>query len=678
MISKPIRSSGDWAERRGELLDWSMRPFPTHFPRILIIITLTIGGVLGQNVQSGENVFESRCAPCHGGDGNGGEHGPPLTRGLAARSDEQLVATIHDGFPSSGMPSFDLPETTIRTVIAYLRTLRPPPGEEVVRMKVQVEGEGEVSGRVLGRSPTELQLEAQGRIYLLRKTAGGYRRVTSQADWPSYNGDVGGNRYSRLDQIRTGNVARLAPRWVFPVPDGGRLQVTPVVVDGVMYVTTANQCFALDAGTGRRLWQYSRARTRGLAGNAAGGINRGVAVRNGRVFMVTDNAHIIALDHATGSLLWDTRMADWHVNYNATSAPLAAGGLVISGTAGGDEGARGFIAAFDQVTGKEVWRFWTVPAPGEPGSETWKGRDLAHPGSVAWLTGSYDESLGTVYWQTGNPGNDLNGDARAGDNLYSCSVVALDVHTGKLKWYYQFTPHDLWDWDAAQPAVLVDAAWQGLPRKLLLLANRNGFFYVLDRTDGKLLLAKPFVQKLTWAKEIGADGRPVRIPGKEPTTSGNLVCPALEGAANWFSTSYHPDTGLYYVQSLERCTIYVKSTVEWEAGKSFFGGSSRVVPDEKPVKILRAIDIQTGRIAWEAPETGPADSWGGVLSTSGGLVFFGDDSGTFAAVDAKTGAPLWSFPVNEVWKASPMTYSFDGAQYVAVAAGPAILVFGLL
>jgi alcohol dehydrogenase (cytochrome c) len=652
-------------------------PYTNALYTALIAVFLLIPASFAQEAEAGRARFEGRCASCHGGDGNGGEHGPAISERVAARDDQQLSAIIHDGFPGGGMPGFSLPNPEVKELIAFLRTLQPLPGQEPVKTSVTVEGAGHVEGYILGQHGDELQLRTPEQIELLRKTATGYRRVTSQSDWRTYHGEFSGNRYSKLNLIDVNNVARLAPAWIFPVPDGGHLQGTPLVVGGIMYVTNGNECYALDAGTGRQLWHYSRPRTKNLTGNASSGINRGVALSGNRVFMVTDNAHLIALDKITGSLLWDTEMADWRLNYNATSAPLAVGDLVISGSAGGDEGVRGFVAAFQQSTGKEAWRFWTVPKAGEPGSETWEGKDLAHPGTAAWFTGSYDEQLGTVYWQTGNPGNDLNGDARLGDNLYSCSILALDVRTGKLKWHYQYTPHDVWDWDAVQPAVLVDATWQGTPRKLLLQANRNGFFYVLDRTDGKLLLAKPFVKKLTWAREIGADGRPFRIPGQEGTAEGNTVCPALEGATNWFSTSYHPGTGLYYVQTLERCNIYVKRPTEWQVGKSFFGGTVRSVPGEKPEKILRAIDIQTGRIVWEVPESGPGDSWGGVLSTAGGVVFFGDDAGWFAAADATTGKRLWRFPVNDLWKASPMTYQFDGKQYVTVAVGSNIVTFGL-
>ena len=310
--------------------------------------------------------------------------------------------------------------------------------------------------------------------------------------------------------------------------------------------------------------------------------------------------------------------------------------------------------------------------------KTWKGGGILHPAASTWLTGTYDPQLHTVYWPTGNPGPDYNGDARAGDNLYSDSVVALDARTGKLKWHFQYTPHDVWDWDAAQTPVLVDADWDGNPRKLLLHANRNGFFYVLDRTNGKLLLAKAFVKKLTWAREISSEGRPVMNPNQMPTLQGTRICPAVEGATNWFSPSFNPSTGFYYVQTLEKCNLYVKSPIEWQAGQGFYGGTPRSIPGDSPQKILRAIDIRTGKIAWELPQNGRADSWGGTLATGAGLVFFGEDSGAFMAVDAASGEVLWSFQTSQTWKASPMTYMFDNRQYLAVAAGSEIIAFSLI
>ncbi|HEY5906624.1 MAG TPA: PQQ-dependent dehydrogenase, methanol/ethanol family [Vicinamibacteria bacterium] len=646
---------------------------------VLLLATWALTPGAASAADEGQRTFESRCSRCHGGDGNGGELGPEILSRLPSRTDDELVRLVREGLPTAGMPGFALADGELRALVAFLRTLRSPWDEPPARRSVTTTDGRALQGLVLGESDVELQLLGDDRrLHLLRRQGEAYRPVTSDVAWPTYNGVAGGNRYSQLSQIDTGNVRRLVPRWVFALDGTGRLQTTPVVVDGVMYVTAGNQAYALDAGSGRQLWHYRRSRTKGLAGDAAGGINRGVAISGERVFLVTDHAHLLALDRTTGALLWDTTMADWRQNYGATSAPLVVGDLVVSGISGGDEGVRGFLAAYDLATGKEAWRFWTVPRRGEPGSETWQGKDIDHPCASTWFTGTYDAGLDTLYWPTGNPCPDYNGDERKGDNLYSDSILALEAKTGRMKWHFQYTPHDVWDWDAQQPPVLVDTEWEGQPRRLLLHANRNGFFYVLDRTDGRLLRATPFVKKLTWAKEIGPDGRPVKNPGQEPTEAGVTVCPAVEGATNWFSTAFHPATGLYYVQTLEKCTLYKKTDEKWEAGKSYYGGSTSRAEGEPGQKILRALDLRTGRAAWERPQTGPADSWGGVLATAGGLVFYGEDGGALAAADARTGALLWRFPTNEVWKASPMTYSFDGRQYVAVASGPNILVFGLM
>ena len=631
-----------------------------------------------QAPDAGRRIFESRCASCHGPEGGGGELGPPIVARIAALADQYLSQVITSGLPGRGMPAFALQAGELRSLLGFVRSLATSGRASlpVLRKTITLTDGQTLTGSVINETTLELQLRTNdNRVHLLRPSGDRFRSVTSETDWPTYHGNVSANRYSKLDQINKSNVEHLAPKWVFGVPNASRLEGTPIVVGGLMYVTVANECWALDAGTGREIWHFQRPRTRELVGNAAGGINRGVSISADRLFMVTDHAHIIALNRHSGALLWETEMADWHLNYNATSAPLVADSLVISGTAGGDEGARGFVAAFDQSNGKEVWRFWTVPKPGEPGSETWKGTEIEHPGSVAWMTGSYDPAAGLVYWAAGNPGNDLVGDERGGDNLYSSSILALDAKTGKLRWYYQFTPHNIWDYDAQAPSVLVDFAWHGQPRKLLLHADRNGFFYVFDRITGELLLAKAFAQKLTWAREIGRDGRPVVNPNQEPTVEGTRVCPALDGATNWYSTAFNPSTGLYYLQTLESCANFVKRSEAWKAGAGYMGGTAR---REGGQKILRAIDIQTGEIRWELPQTGPANSWGGVLATAGGIVLFCEDGGIFTAVDAQTGTRLWQWPTGQVWRASPMTYIFDGKQYVAVAAESNILSFGLV
>ena len=630
-----------------------------------------------QTVDSGRQAFENRCARCHGADGNGGEMGPSIVLRLATRDDGQLIKLIHEGVPDRGMPPSVIPEPEMADLVKFLRTIqRRPDAKPLRRLTLQTTAGATLDGEVLGEGFEDVQLRTgDKRVHLLRRAGNRVREVTSEADWPTYNGDPRGNRYTTATQINKANVARLGPKWVFPIPGVSRSQVTPVVVGGIMYVANTNECYALDAGSGRQIWHYKRPKTPAMIND----VNRGVGVAGDRVFMETDDAHIIALNRFTGELLWDTTLDDWKKNYSATSAPLPAGNLVISGVTGGEHGANGFVAAHDQETGREVWRFWTVPKPGTPGSETWQGKDIEHGGAPTWFTGSYDPELDMVYWPTGNPAKEYNGDDRKGDNLYAGSILALDRKTGRLRWHYQFTPHDLWDWDATQTSVLIDADWQGKPRKLMLHADRNGFFYVFDRRDGTLLLAKQFIKTVTWASGIGADGRPVKLPNQEPSPGGTRVCPSQDGATNWFSPSFNPATGLYYVQTFEKCSIYTKRDQgPWESGKTYLGGSQRILTDDPvPQRILRAIDIRTGAIKWELPQPGPGISWGGTLTTATGLVIFGEEGGGLMAADAMTGKPLWMFQTNHTWKASPMTYVFDGKQYVAVAAGSNIIAFGL-
>jgi alcohol dehydrogenase (cytochrome c) len=499
-------------------------------------------------------------------------------------------------------------------------------------------------------------------------------------EWPTYHGHLSGNRHSPLAQINADNVQRLQQKWLLAMGGARALQMTPVVLDGVMYVTAVNEARAVDARTGRQLWQFSRPPTPGLVptGDPASGINRGVAVIGDRVFLQTDHAHLLALHRLTGKLVWDVEMADHRLNYGSTGAPLVVNDLVIAGISAGDEGVRGFLDAYRAATGERVWRFWTVPARGEPGSETWVGKAIEHGCAATWLTGTYDPSARLLYWPTGNPCPDYNGDERKGDNLYSSSVVALDPDTGKLKWHFQFTPHDLHDWDANQPPVLLDARFRGRPRKLLVQASRNGFFYVLDRLTGAFLLGEPFVKNLTWASGIGADGRPRLLPGYDNTVDGTRTCPNVTGAANWPATAYNPATGLFYVMAGEGCAIYKKNSTWFELGKSFYGGTTERLTIEGGGKFLRALDLETGKIVWEIPDIGGSVSASGVLSTAGGLVIYGDNTGgAVVAADAKTGKRLWHFNTGEVWKASPMTYAIDGQQYIGVVAGSTVMTFGL-
>jgi alcohol dehydrogenase (cytochrome c) len=653
--------------------------------RRLIILTVCFLCLVGvANAQGpGQGIFERRCARCHGADATGGESGPNIISQLTTRNNQELEAFIRAGRVGSGMPAFDLPLHQMADLVSYLRVLAPTSRAQtltVVRKRIQTTDGQTIEGQVLSAGLTDLQLRTDDmKVRLLRKAERDqYRLVTSQQDWRSYDGDFSGNRYSTLTQIDRSNAGRLTTRWIFQVPGVPQVENTPIVVQGIMYISSVNECWAVDAGTGRTIWHYQRPRTKGHFGNASKGIHRGVAWAGDRIFQLTDNAHLIALNRFNGELLWETEMADWRQNYDGTSAPLAVGNLVISGIGGGDAGVRGFVAAYDQSTGKEAWRFWTVPRPGEPGSETWTGKEIEHRAGATWLTGSYDPQLDTVYWAVGNPGPDFDGDERKGDNLYTDSVVALDAKTGRLKWYYQFTPHDTYDWDAQEPLALVDTIWRGQARKLLIQANRNGFFYVLDRTDGKLLLAKSFLKNLNWAERIGSDGRPVLKPLPQRPDGESYVCPGFQGGTNWFSTSYNPTTGFYYFNALERCNLFSVRSGEWEPGNTYLGGAARSAPGETFQKVLRAVNIETGEIAWELLQTagsGPASA--GVLSTASGVVFFGENSGAVMAVDASNGKTLWQFPTNYPGRASPMTYMFDNKQYVAIAVGQDIIAFSL-
>src|SRR5436305_6952061 len=344
------------------------------------------------------------------------------------------------------------------------------------------------------------------------------------ANWSSYSGDYSGRRYSGLSEIIPANVAQLRAQWIFHVSNTNWLENTPIVVNGIMFVTASNDAFALDARTGRVIWHHQRPTSDGLIDDAARHVNRGVAVWHDRIFMETDNAHLVCLDARSGNQIWDVAYADWNKNYGATSAPLVVKDKVLVGTSGGDDGVRGFVAAYDAETGKPAWRFWTIPAPGEPGAASWPGDMYLRGGGTTWMPGTYDPELNTIYWCTSNPAPDFDGAPRPGDDLYTDSVLALDPDTGKLKWYFQFTPHDLYDFDATETPVLVDAAYKGQARKLLVQANRNGFFYVLDRTNGKFLSAAPFAKQLNWAKSIDARGRPV-LYGAQPSAEGTVIFP---------------------------------------------------------------------------------------------------------------------------------------------------------
>ena len=496
------------------------------------------------------------------------------------------------------------------------------------------------------------------------------------ANWTSYNGDYTGRRYSALREITTANVSQLRAAWVFHPGNSQRLEVTPIVVRGIMYVTSANDVFALDARTGRAVWHYQRPISSGLLDDAAAHKNRGVAAWQDSVYVETDDAHLLRLDARSGGLIWDVEYAEKSKHYGATSAPLAVKDEIIVGTSGGDSGVRGFVAAYDALTGNQKWRFWTIPGPGEFGSESWPGKSYLYGGGTTWMPGTYDPALNTLYWTTSNAAPDFVGETRPGDDLYTACVVALDADSGKLKWYFQFTPHDLYDYDATETPVLIDTRENGATRHLLVQADRNGFFYLLDRTSGKFLRATRFVEKLNWAKEIDSSGRPV-LSGRIPSAEGTYICPGIEGATNWFSPSYNPGTRLFYFMALENCNIYFAKPKPFTQGETYYNTGTKRPPDEAGKKILLAYSVPNGKLVWQYPQVGRADSWGGTLTTAGDLLFFADDAGSLEAADAAKGHPLWHFNTGQRIDASPMSYAVDGVQYVSVAAGSDIFSFSL-
>ena len=504
------------------------------------------------------------------------------------------------------------------------------------------------------------------------------RIVDSEAEigsWLTYSGNYASHRYSPLTHINRDNVSGLKVTWVYQARRRGPIEVSPIVVDGVMYITEPpSTVTALDTRTGRQLWTWSPTMPPGVLAIGFPRVNRGVAVLDDNVYVATLNAHLVALDAKSGSVRWDIEVADNSKGYAFTLAPLAIEGKIIVGTSGGEAGIRGFVDAYDAETGNRMWRFYTIPGPGERGNDTWGGESWKTGAGATWLTGSYDPQLNLLYWGIGNPGPDWNGDVRPGDNLYTCSLVALDADIGELKWHFQFTPHDTHDWDANQIPVLVDAEMNGQLRKLVVTANRNAFYYVFDRETGEYLHGVQYA-KQTWAKGLDENGRPIVIPGTEPTEEGNLVYPSLQGATNWFSPSYSPKNRTIYVPVREMGAYYYKFEVEYEEGKPYLGGGEQALSGDEAYGAVRALDVLTGEQKWEFRLHTPP--WSGILSTGGDIIFSGANEGNMFVLDALTGDLLWDFQAGGGINTNPISYALDGKQYIVMAAGSSIFVFGL-
>jgi alcohol dehydrogenase (cytochrome c) len=497
------------------------------------------------------------------------------------------------------------------------------------------------------------------------------------ARWLTNAGDYTGQRHSPLKQITPANAAQLAPQWTFQTPGvTGQFEATPIVVDGVMYITgPRNHAWAIDAKTGKEIWHHQRILPTDGLKVCCGPVNRGFAIHGSRLFMTTLDAHVEALDIKTGKVLWDVELGDYKKGYASTVAPLLVKDKLIVGIAGGEYANRGFLDAYDPATGSRIWRFWTVPAKGEPGSETWPEDVLERGGAPTWVTGTYDPELNLIYWGTGNPNPDWDGDSRAGANLYAASLLAINPDTGTLKWYFQFTPHDTHDWDATQVPVLADVTIAGRPRKVVMQANRNGFLYVLDRTDGSFITAAPYGNQ-NWASAIGKDGKPIELPGHTPTEEGTMTCPDWSGNTNFMSPSYDKARNLFFVTVREVCAKFIKKTAtDVQVGDRTLGGNIAPVEDPPRAGALRAIDPLTGQRKWEIKYDAPG--WAGVMSTASGVVFSADHQGTFMAVDASNGKVLYSYRTGGPIYAPPTTFMVDGRQFVVMPAAYTLTAFAL-
>jgi len=600
---------------------------------------------------AGANAFRRNCASCHGAGSQSGTVGPSLATNssLHRRSDWSLYRSIAHGIPGTAMRAHDLAPQTIWQLVTYIQSLRS--GDSVAPV-----------GRAIS-------------VPFSKLLAG----TTDSASWSTYSGNYQSHRFSPLRAINTRTVRRLRMVWQYQsTAIETKFETTPLAIGGVLYFTEApGNVVAIDAADGSLRWRYTRPVPDGLS-LCCGAVNRGLAALDSLLYFGTLDAHLIALDARNGLVVWDRMVADWHDGYSITGAPLAINNKVITGVAGGEFGARGFLAAFDATLGKQVWRFSTVPSPGQPGSDSWSGDGWKHGGAPTWLTGSYDPALNLVYWGVGNPAPDFNGDDRAGDNLYSNSVIAVDADSGRLRWHFQFTPHDEHDWDAVQIPVLIDAQFQGVQRPLMAWANRNAFYYLLDRQTGKFLLARPFARQ-NWAASIDSStGRPRVLSGARPSRDGTVVYPAVGGATNWWSPSYSPRTGLLYVPVSEGSSIVFNDQARYESGETYLGSVSQE-PSETQASI-RAINPLTGEIKWrhafEATTDAHKAGVGGILSVAGDLLFVGSGR-TFYALDARTGAELWSFNTGGRISAAPITFATGGKQYVVIAAGRSLIAFAL-
>ncbi len=674
----------------------------------LVSFIRSMGGTSAEkitgNLTAGEATFKANCAGCHMVNGSGSRYANDLSTIGNLNVEELKKRILKPGSGEGYTPSFVEVKTKDGKVHKGLRRNEDTfslalfgRDEEYYLLKKKDLAEIKYAEKSIMPADFGKRLNAEDMdnliAYLkslkspdLSKSAlsplkGGVsfdRIVNSKKEpqnWFTYFGDYQGQHYSLLNQINLNNVSNVQTAWTFQPQGNGGMQASPLVVDGIMYVTAAsNYAYALDAATGKTLWTYKYQAKDPVNHDVKGNPNRGFAMLDGRLFMCSGDAHLIALDAKTGTELWKTEMASAADGYFSYMAPLAIKDKIIAGHGGGEYGVRGFVDAYDPATGKRLWRFWTIPGPGEFGNETWAGDSWKNGAGPTWTTGTYDPETDTVFWAVGNPGPDLNGDMRKGDNLFACSVVALDPKTGKRKWHFQFTPHDLFDWDANETPMLVDMMWKGKIRKVMLHANRNAFFYVLDRETGEFLFGTPFVRQ-NWAKGLDAKGRPIMEPGKVPSYEGTLVYPSLTGGTNWQSPSYDPATGFFVFTYREQGNIYVKEDQKFEKGKSYWGGKF-FPPGEKDWGGVMALDPATGKKMWDY-RLNAGGLGNGLLATAGGVTFATTTDGYVLGLNTKTGKLLWKTQTGGDPHASPMSYAVNGRQFVACSMGGILFSWAL-
>jgi alcohol dehydrogenase (cytochrome c) len=608
------------------------------------------------DIATGRALFRLQCVICHGVAGQGGTAPALVGRELSAgSSDWAIFRTIRHGVPGTPMQAHDLPDGDIWRLVSYIQEL----GNK--------QRAAESAGSNLENLP------------MLGVSSDALKKATDAAtDWPTYYGSYNGHRYSDLLGINLNTISKLQAQWIYQLPTkGARIQATPIAVAGRLFVTDPQgSVFALDSRTGAPLWHFLRAASHEVP-LCCVTANRGVAVLDDRVFVATIDAHLIALDGKSGRLIWDKTIVDYRSGYSSTGAPLIVKNMVITGIAGSEFGAPGFISAYDIRSGDLVWRFNTIPRPGEKGNETWAGDSWKTGGASSWMTGTYDPQLDLVYWGIANPAPDYDASLRPGDNLYSNSVVALHADTGKLAWHFQYTPGDDHDWDSVQTQMLADVQFGGKTRQLLITANRNGFYYVLDRKTGQFLHASPYV-KQTWADHIDSNGRPVRRPEAAPTERGVILYPGGTGGTNWWPPTYSPLARLFIVPALERPGIFFKTRLgERREGERLLGGSSSGTSTSQ-FTAIRALDPTTGSLQWEhrSPVSNDNGDLSGLLSTAGGLVF-GSDRTRLIALDITTGREVWSFEAGGKIYSPPVSYVAGNSQYIAFAAGDIVVALAL-